>query len=141
RAGAGYSRWRHRLAIWLSATGRRVVLATLKTAASDEFRRALLAAPRLMLVADEVHKLGSPRNRTLLDERLFSARLGLSATPERAGDPVGTAAILEYFGGILEPRYTLADAVADRVLSPYFYRPHTVSLSDSEMSDWRRLTH
>ena len=29
----------------------------------------------------------------------------------------------------LEPRYTLADAVRDRVLTPYFYRPHTVSRS------------
>ena len=91
-------------------------------------------------MADEVHRLGSPANRTLLDETLFGPRLGLSATPERAGDDVGTSAILGYFGGVLEPRYTLADAVRDRVLTPYFYRPQTVSLLETEVAEWHQLS-
>ena len=91
-------------------------------------------------MADEVHRLGSPVNRTLLDETLFGSRLGLSATPERAGDPVGTSAILDYFGGVLEPRYTLADAVRDGVLTPYFYRPQPVSLLEAEASEWHQLS-
>ena len=41
---------------------------------------------------------------------------------------------------MLEPRYTLADAVRDGVLTRYFYRPHTVPLSDDEANDWHRLT-
>ena len=94
----------------------------------------------MLLVADEVHRLGSPRNRQLMDEHLFGARLGLSATPERAGDSEGTDALLRFFRGILEPRYTLADAVRDRVLCPYFYRPHVVHLSDSEAEEWESLT-
>lgn len=94
----------------------------------------------MMLVADEVHRLGSPRHRQLLVERLFGSRLGLSATPERAGDPVGTAALLSFFRGVLEPRYTLADAVRDGVLTRYFYRPHTVTLTDEEATEWRALT-
>jgi superfamily II DNA or RNA helicase len=47
---------------------------------------------------------------------------------------------LDYFGGILEPRYTLADAVRDRVLVPYFYRPHPVDLTEHEATQWRALT-
>jgi superfamily II DNA or RNA helicase len=93
----------------------------------------------LFLIADEVHRLGSPANRALLDETLFGPRLGLSATPERAGDQDGTAAILGYFRGVVEPRYTLADAVRDGVLTRYFYRPHTVTLTDHEAADWHRL--
>ena len=93
-----------------------------------------------MLVADEVHRLGSRGNRALLDSSLFGPRLGLSATPERAGDPEGTAALLNYFGGVLEPRYTLADAVRDGVLTRYFYRPHTVQLTEDETTSWYRLS-
>lgn len=141
RAGSGYTSWRDSLRLWTSpGTTPRLVLATVQTAASDEFRTQLAAGEHLMLVADEVHRLGSPRHRQLLVERLFGSRLGLSATPERAGDPVGTAALLSFFRGVLEPRYTLADAVRDGVLTRYFYRPHTVTLTDEEATEWRALT-
>ena len=141
RAGAGYNNWRDSLRLWTSPGDQpRVVLATVQTAATDDFRQRLAAGTHLMLVADEVHRLGSPHHRQLLDDRLFGARLGLSATPERAGDVTGTAALLSFFHGVLEPRYTLADAVRDGVLTRYFYRPHTVLLSDDEASEWRTLT-
>jgi superfamily II DNA or RNA helicase len=138
RAGAGYDSWRDNLRIWTEPGDRtRIVLATVQTAASEDFRQRLAGGAHLMLVADEVHRLGSPWNRNLLDERLFGARLGLSATPERAGDPVGTAALLDYFRGILEPRYALADAVRDGVLTRYFYRPHPVQLQAQELAQWQ----
>lgn len=140
RVGAGFDAWRDVLSDWTSSDGRRVVLATIQTARSDAFRTSLTAGPHLFLVADEVHRLGSPVNRTLLDEALFGPRLGLSATPERAGDDVGTSSILDYFGGVLEPRYTLVDAVRDRILTPYFYRPQTVSLTETEATEWHQLS-
>ncbi|WP_305783730.1 DEAD/DEAH box helicase family protein [Symbioplanes lichenis] len=141
RAGSGYRRWRDSLRLWTLPDGqRRIVLATVRTAASGEFRRKLSGGAHLMLVADEVHRLGSARNRELLDEELFGARLGLSATPERAGDPEGTQALLSYFGGILQPRYMLADAVRDGVLTKYFYRPHTVHLTELEAQEWQEIT-
>jgi superfamily II DNA or RNA helicase len=34
----------------------------------------------------------------------------------------------------------LADAVRDRVLTPYFYRPHTVQLSKDELHEWHTMT-
>lgn len=141
RAGAGHNAWRENLGMWTAPGERaRIVLVTVQTAASDDFRQRLTAGNHLMLVADEVHRLGSPWNRNLLDERLFGARLGLSATPERAGDPVGTAALLDYFRDILEPRYTLDDAVRDGVLTRYFYRPHPVQLTDQELAQWQALS-
>ena len=139
RVGAGFDSWRDVLRDW-TAPGGRVVLATIQTMRSDAFRTAVTAGPHLFLVADEVHRLGSPSSRTLLDDSLCGPRLGLSATPERAGDEVGTSAIFDYFGGVLEPRYTLADAVRDRVLTPYFYRPQTVSLLETEATEWHQIS-
>lgn len=141
RAGAGHGLWREHLGLWTSqGPERRIVLATAQTASTSDFLTRIAHGPHVMLVADEVHRLGAPRRASLLDERLFGARLGLSATPERAGDAAGTSAILSYFRGVLEPRYTLADAVRDRVLTPYFYRPHTVSLTEAEAEVWRTHT-
>jgi len=140
RAGAGYTSWRDHLSMWTEPGDHpRIVLATVQTASTADFRNNLAAGPHLLLVADEVHRLGSTHNSQLLDDHLCGPRLGLSATPERYGDPVGTAAIVTFFGGILEPRYTLADAVRDGVLCPYFYRPHVVRLSDTEATEWRSL--
>ena len=84
--------------------------------------------------------MGSARNQRLLAESLFGARLGLSATPERAGDPDGTARLLTFFRGILEPRYSLTDAIRDCVLTPYFYRPHVVPLAADEADQWHTFT-
>lgn len=141
KAGADHSAWRPVLSDFTAAGDQpRIVLATVPTARSEDFRSRLRGGPHLLLVADEVHRLGSRENRALLDDALFGARLGLSATPERAGDPEGTAAILDYFGGVLEPRYTLADAIRDRVLTPYFYNSHRVELTESEADEWRTIT-
>lgn len=141
RAGDGHNKWRGVLRYWTTAdANRRLVLATVQTARSEAFRSQLARGGRLFLVVDEVHRLGSPANRALMDETLFGARLGLSATPERAGDPVGTDAILGFFRGVLEPRYTLADAVRDGVLTRYFYRPHTVMLTEDEIEKWRVIS-
>lgn len=140
RVGAGFNYWRDAIRDWTTPGGGRVVLATVQTARSDAFRKGITYGKHLFVVADEVHRLGSSVNRILLDEALFGPRLGLSATPERAGDAVGTSALFRYFGGVLEPRYTLADAIRDRVLTPYFYRPKTVSLSETEVDDWRLLS-
>ncbi len=141
RAGDDHNEWRGALRDWTTADAdRRLVLATVQTARTDAFRAQLARGGHLFLVADEVHRLGSTGNRALLDEGLFGPRLGLSATPERAGDPVGTDAILGFFGGVLEPRYALADAVRDGVLTKYFYRPHMVRLTEAEVADWRRIS-
>lgn len=142
--GGGHSRWREErlLASWSKPrdSGRpRVVITTMQTAASAQFREMLVEGDHLFLVADEVHRLGSPQNRTLFSLR-SGPRLGLSATPERAGDPEGTAALLDYFEGIVPPPYTLRDAILAGVLTPYMYHVHTVTLSVQEQDDWDSLS-
>ena len=118
---------------------KRVAVATMQTASQPEFLRLLGQADRLLLVADEVHRLGSPAfSRALtLDP---PARLGLSATPRRFGDPGGTAALLDWFGGVLEPKYGLSDALRDGVLTPYAYHPHHVELTEDEHKRWMELS-
>ena len=142
RAGAGSSRWSDILRDWTSPGGPpRLVLATIQTASSHNFLAQLRGGPHLMLVVDEVHRAGSRKNSNVLDEQIFAgARLGLSATPERFRDPVGTEMILGFFENILEPRYTLGDAIRDGFLCEYFYRPHVVELDGIEKNAWDRLT-
>lgn len=141
RVGAGNDSWHRILRDWTAPSPeRRLVLATVQTARTETFRSSLSRDGELLLIADEVHRLGSAANSSLLDDSLFGPRLGLSATPERAGDIDGTAAILDFFDRVLEPRYSLSDGVRDGVLTRYFYRPHVVPLSDEETIEWNRVT-
>jgi superfamily II DNA or RNA helicase len=117
----------------------RVVLASAQTAATADFRTRLRQGEHLFFVADEVHTLGSPERRSILSWET-GPRLGLSATPRRAGDPEGTRAILDYFGGIVPPPFTLQDAIEAGALCRYYYGVHTVSLTDAEQAEWDDIT-
>lgn len=141
--GGGNTEWRDKrlLETWTRprrSARRRVVLATLQTAASPAFLQFLIQGDHLFVVADEAHRLGSKRNSLLLKLR-SGPRLGLSATPRRAGDPVGTAAVFDYFDGVVPPPFTLQDAIRTS-LTPYFYYVHTISLSAPEQEQWEELT-
>jgi superfamily II DNA or RNA helicase len=82
------------------------------------------AAARTLLIHDEVHRLGSPGNRSLLgglsDDVRF--RLGLSATPEREYDQDGTEFIETHVGPVIFS-FGLADAIRRGILSPFNYYP------------------
>jgi superfamily II DNA or RNA helicase len=136
--GGGHDEWRTgaRLRNFLRPGASRLVVATLDTAATDDFTRRLDAMPNLLLVVDEVHRVGSPKRRRLLEGLDAEWRLGLSATWEREGDPAGTYAILDYFDGVLDPVYTLADAVAGGHLCRYRYVVHRMELSEDERAQW-----
>ena len=142
--GGGHRAWENqrRLSLWTrddSLAEPRAVLSTMQTASSERFRRLLRDGSHLFVVADEVHRTGSPTHQQVLH---FSSgpRLGLSATPRRAGDPVGTAALLDYFDGIVPPPFTIQDAISAGNLTLYSYHPHRVSLDDNEQAAWDRLT-
>ena len=93
----------------------------------------------MFLVADEVHRLGAAQARRILDMDT-GPRLGLSATPARAGDPAGTDAVFGYFGGIVPPPFTLFDAIEAGALTKYAYHVHRVALLPDEQDEWTRLT-
>ena len=67
-------------------------------------------------------------------------RLGLSATPKRFGDEEGTLNILGYFGPIIEPPFSLYDAISCGRLVEYEYYPHTVRLTSKEADSWSEMT-
>lgn len=117
-----------------------VVLTTAKTASSTDFLKRLAGGAHLLLVADEVHTLGAPDLRRSVLSIDAGAVLGLSATPERYGDPEGTQALRDYFGDDLEPTFDLVDAIKRQVLVPYDYEFRTCSLTDDEQEGWDAYT-
>lgn len=144
-AGAGHSRdgWSRRLADYTrddDSLGQRIVLSTYQTAATDRFMQILRNGDHLLVVADEVHRVGAPDTRRLLEGVEAGGRLGLSATPERFGDPVGTAALYGFFGQVLEPEFSLRDALDAQVLVPYDYDFVTCCLTEDEQESWNGLT-
>lgn len=142
QAGSDHGEWRSGATLrnFLEPGSNRIVVATLDTASTDDFTRRLRGLHPLTMVVDEVHRTGSPDRRRLLNDVDADWRLGLSATWEREGDPVGTAAILEYFEQVLDPVYTLKDALDDGFLSQYRYVVHALSLTEAERENWARQT-
>jgi len=117
----------------------RIVLSTMQTAATDTFINGVYGGKHLLIVADEIHQIGSPFNaRAMAIES--GAALGLSATPIRYGDPDGTANIFKRFGPVLPPPITLQNAIDSGRLVNYEYHPHPVHLSDDEAERWKKLT-
>ena len=116
-----------------------IILSTYQTASTRDFLNRLSQGEDLLIVADEVHRMGAPDC-----ERLFSieagGRLGLSATPERFGDSVGTERIFNFFGDSLEPRFELADAIQAGRLVPYDYYLETIELEPEELEEWDVLS-
>lgn len=141
--GDGNNEWKKHdtLASWTSNGGltHRIILATMDTACSDDFVKNVSQGKHLFVVADEVHRLGSTCRRNALNIDA-GARLGLSATPRRYGDPEGTAALFDYFGGLVPPPYTLNDAIKSGVLTKYFYNPLTITLTKEEQENWNDVT-
>jgi len=140
-AGGGNNAWRapHRLQGMTgddTAHGGRIVLATIKTASMDGFRDGVIGGDHLMLVADEVHQIGSPQHARIMTLEV-GCRLGLSATPVRYGDPDGTRQIFDYFGDVVPPPITLKDAIEAGRLVPYEYYPHSLNLTAEEAEEWR----
>jgi len=144
----GKARWQveleegyQRLSVGMSQIHALVV--TNATFQSESFQarirpRVASAAAHHLLIADEVHNLGAERIREALPEGI-AMRLGLSATPERHYDPVGTSALLDYFGSIIY-EYSLSTAIADGRLCRYRYYPIPVTLTDAEANAYEEIT-
>lgn len=143
-AGGGNNTWKkpHRLDAMTSPDtvhGGRIVLATMQTASMPQFRDQVHAGKHLLLVADEVHQIGSRKNSKILSLDA-GYRLGLSATPIRYGDPEGTQKIFDYFEGIVPPPISLTDAIKAGRLVSYEYFPHPLNLTADEAEEWRVYT-
>ena len=119
-----------------------VVIGTNQMYGGDEPLRAWLdrigMGVSTMLIADEVHNFGTP---SFLNHRpeIVKYRLGLSATPIRQYDPVGTSGLADYFGDVLI-EFTIGDAIEAGCLVPYDYYVHEVELTDEEAERYSDLT-
>jgi DNA phosphorothioation system restriction enzyme len=116
------------------------IITTNATLISESLQSQLRYFPeKTLIIGDEVHNLGSPRLEESLPRKI-GLRLGLSATPERHFDEEGTDSILEYFGSVLQPELTLADAIRQGALVHYLYYPILVELTEAESRAYSRLT-
>ncbi|MEG4407273.1 DNA phosphorothioation system restriction enzyme [Microcoleus sp. MON2_D5] len=137
--------WQNKLAAGLYEvrSGDRAFLTIITTNATlmgDSLRSQLRYFPeKTLIIGDEVHNLGAPRLGESLP-RNIGLRLALSATPERHFDEQGTEAILDYFGPVLQPELTLADAIRQKALVHYLYYPILVELTEAETRKYSRLT-
>ena len=116
-----------------------ITITTNSTFARDTFQSLITRVKSsILLVADEVHNMGSRKIRATLPEKAVY-RLGLSATPVRHYDALGTEAIENYFGPSVF-NYSIRDAISSGYLTPYIYRPIIVYLDDTEMGEYVDLT-
>ncbi len=116
------------------------VITTNATLISESLQSQLRYFPaKTLIIGDEAHNLGSPRLEESLP-RNIGLRLALSATPERYFDQDGTDSIFNYFGSVLQPELTLADAIQQGALVRYLYYPLLVELTAAETQIYSRLT-
>jgi DNA phosphorothioation system restriction enzyme len=130
-----------RVSVGLSAI--HAVVTTNATFMSESFQarlqpRSASGAFHHLLIADEVHNLGASGIKATLPDGI-AMRLGLSATPERHHDPVGTKTVVDYFGGVVY-EYTLDQAIADGRLCPYRYYPVVVELTEPEAEEYAEIS-
>lgn len=114
------------------------VIVTHSAFAQADFQAALQRLQGAsLLIADEAHHLGAAQRRQAYPEHI-PYRLGLSATPDRWFDDEGTKALRDYFGETVFA-LPLAQAIGSS-LTPYYYYPHCVMLTDEEMERYADLS-
>jgi len=117
-----------------------LVLTTNQSFAHDFFQSKLSHFPvKTIIIADEAHNLGAKNLRKKLPQNI-PWRLALSATPERWFDDEGTSALFQYFGDVLEPEFTLKDALDCGALAPYRYYPLLVEMTEEEQEEYLGLS-
>lgn len=130
----------------------RIIISTMATAASNDFIAFLKQAKKPILIADEVHRIGSPTYREVIEQIEFNERLGLSATPTRLFDDEGNVAIQTVFGD--RPVYNLPISgkvklseddedeipILGKFLAKYRYYFKIVHLTPEEQEAWDKIT-
>jgi superfamily II DNA or RNA helicase len=111
-----------------------------RTLKSTEFQDCLrqMSGKKLMWVGDECHHHTSKAYEGFLPEHA-RFRIGLSATPQHYIDEERNERLNEYYGETVF-RYTLRQAIEDKVLTPYIYFPHLVELTPTESEDFISLS-
>lgn len=106
------------------------------------FLKKVRGIETFIYVADEAHNIGSQNSLKHLPE-MINWRIGLSATPERIYDDLGTEKLYEFFDS--KPpkytyRYTMKQAIEEGILCNYDYYPIFIELTSSEMEEYERIS-
>lgn len=94
-------------------------------------------------IADEAHNIGSTNSLKHLPEKIMQ-RIGLSATPERIYDDDGSEKLYRFFNSRPPQytyRYTMKQAIEDKILCHYEYYPLFVELTTEEMQAYKTMTN
>lgn len=120
-----------------------IVISTYASFARENIFTELNQLPaKTLLIADECHNMGSGSLLKLLPKVNCKRRIGLSATPERQFDEEGNKKLFSFFNSEKEYtyEYSMEEAINNGVLCRYYYYPHLVSLTESEMRDYMELS-
>ena len=116
-----------------------IIICTYASFYRQKFQHHLQKLPAdTILIADEGHNIASPKVLEVLPLVKLSKRIGLSATPKRIYDPIGTEAMEAFFEDA-EPytySFSMERAIEEGVLCQYKYFPQLISLSDSELEGY-----
>jgi RNA polymerase primary sigma factor len=99
--------------------------------------RSISSHRPVLLVADECHRLGAASFSRVLDAP-FASTLGLSATPERAGDYGMEERVFPALGEVVF-RYTHADGLADGVIADFGVAFIGVDLTAGERREYELM--
>lgn len=145
--------WKKKLKLELlkvnnNATNYLFIYTTHKTCSSKDFTSILeqyaSGVPKVF-VGDEVHGMGSMQNRKGL-LNMYKYRIGLSATPSRWFDDMGSQMIKTYFN---QKSYLFSIAQALTRINPktgktflvnYYYHPRFISLTEEELREYQTIT-
>jgi superfamily II DNA or RNA helicase len=99
-------------------------------------------ASKTLLIADECHNMGSGTLLNKLSKINCKRSIGLSATPERQFDEEGNNKLFSFFNSINKYtyEYSMKEAIENKVLCRYYYFPHLVSLTESEMKNYLEIS-
>lgn len=113
---------------------------TLGAIGKDSFNEKIDEIKNLkkFIIIDEVHNITEKTSQNTFRND-YEFRLGLSATPDRNLDTIGTDIIYDYFDGIVY-ELTLREAIAKDYLCKYHYYPYYISLTATEMDIYDALS-
>ena len=111
-----------------------------RTLKSPEFQDCLskIKGNRLLWIGDECHHHTSKAYEGFLPTHA-RYRIGLSATPQHYLDEERNERLNKFYGDIVS-RYTLKQAITDKVLTPYVYYPHIVEFTEAEADEFVDLS-
>ncbi|MDN4606615.1 DEAD/DEAH box helicase family protein [Sporosarcina highlanderae] len=116
------------------------IITTYRTAGSAHFNDLIdNLSKNAMLIADECHNFGV---KNLRENKLtnLESKIGLSATPDRWWDDEGSFYVQKFFGGTVY-EYTMQEAIQNKALTEYKYKPAIVDLDEEELEKYERLTN